>query len=283
LAVLAGCRGAAAEDKLLFEKPSQFSTVVVTEDAAGLRTLWFDRNGVRQSVVKPGDPDHIELPYARAMPVGLALVEKPERMLIVGLGGGTLPSFFHKHYPRCKIDVVDIDPVVVEAAKQCFGFREDETLRAYVDDGRRFIARRPATYDLIFLDAFGSDSIPRHLATREFLGQVRKALTRDGLAAANVWGRSSNTLYESMVRTYQDAFDELHVIDVRGAGNKILLAAPRKLALARGELAERATRLSRARQWRFDVGEYVQQGLQDADQEARGGRILRDADEPAPQ
>ena len=146
----------AAAQKVLYEKESPYNTVVVTEDEEGLRTLWFERYGVRQSVVKVGDPDHLELAYARVMPVGLAVVEKPKRMLIVGLGGGTVPSFLHKHYPKTTIDVVDIDPVVVDVAKKFFAFREDDTLHAYVADGRRFIEKCKNPYDIIFLDAFGS-------------------------------------------------------------------------------------------------------------------------------
>ena len=75
VAVLAPKIVAAAEPKVLFEKQSPYNTVVVTEDEQGLRTLMFERGGARQSVVKPGDPDHIELAYARVMPVGLALVK----------------------------------------------------------------------------------------------------------------------------------------------------------------------------------------------------------------
>ena len=45
----------------------------------GLRTLLFEKNGARQSVVKLGDPDYIELPYCRAMPAALALVQQPRR------------------------------------------------------------------------------------------------------------------------------------------------------------------------------------------------------------
>ena len=64
---------ASAQDKVLYQKESPYNTIVVTEDGQGLRTSLFERGGVRQSVVKVGDPDHVELPYARAMPVGLAL------------------------------------------------------------------------------------------------------------------------------------------------------------------------------------------------------------------
>jgi spermidine synthase len=87
-AVLTACAAVAAAPKVLYEKASPYNRIVVTEDERGLRVLSFG-NGVRQSVVKLGDPDHLELRYSRAMPAAVALVEEPRRVLIVGLGGGT--------------------------------------------------------------------------------------------------------------------------------------------------------------------------------------------------
>jgi spermidine synthase len=276
LAVLLLCTIVPAQEKVLYEKQSSFSNILVTEGENGLRTLWFEKDGARQSVVKPGDPDHIELPYARAMPVGLALVEEPKRVLIVGLGGGTIPSFLHKHYPKAAIDVVDIDPDVVDVARKYFEFREDATLRAHVADGRKFIEQARNRYDLIFLDAFSAEEIPYHLATREFLQAVRRALTPDGVVLGNIWSRYSNPLYDSMVRTYQDVFDELYILDVWDVGNKILIALPRKQQLARDDLARRASAVSKQRQFRFDMGELVRYGLRHPAKDDSGGRVLID-------
>lgn len=278
VAVLACCVAVLADQKVLYEKPSPYNTIVVTEDDQGLRTLWFEKHGARQSVVKVGDPDHLELPYARAMPIGLAFVAEPKRILIVGLGGGTVPGFLHKHYPQATIDVVDIDPDVVHVAKRYFGFRDDATMHAHVADGRRFIEECRDPYDLIFLDAFGSDNIPYHLATREFLQAVRRALSPGGVAVGNVWSRTSNRLYDSMVRTYQEVFDDLYIFDVRGAGNKILVALPRPEHVAQDDLARRAKTISADRQFPYDMADVVIDGYHYADEKNTSGRVLRDED-----
>ncbi len=81
-ATLAGCLVAPAAEKTLYKKQSAYSTIVVTEDEQGLRTLWFEENGARQSVVKPGDPDHVDLAYAKVMPVGLAFAERPRLQML---------------------------------------------------------------------------------------------------------------------------------------------------------------------------------------------------------
>ena len=274
--VLAVCVTALTNDKVLYEKTSRYNTIFVIDNGRGLRTLSFARYGARQSVVKIGDPDHLELAYARGMLVGLAFAEDAKRILIIGLGGGSIPTFLRKHYPRMTIDVVDIDPDVVAVAKKFFGFREDATMHAYVDDGRRFIEACRNPYDIIFLDAYGVDNVPYALTTREFLQAVRRALSPRGLVVANVWSRSSNVLYDSMVRTYQDSFEALSVLDLQGAGNKILIAMPNDGLPGRAELAKRAAAISKEKHFRFDLGELITAGYHGAEPPVTQGRVLRD-------
>lgn len=267
---------ARAQHKVLWEKESPYNSILVTEYERGLRTLFFEKGGARQSVVKPGDPDHIELPYARTMMAAIAVVEEPRRVLVVGLGGGTIPSFLHKHYPQTIIDVVDIDPDVVDAAKKFFGFTVSPTMRAYVRDGRGFIEECKGLYDIIFLDAFGSDNIPYHLATREFLTAVRQALKPQGIVAGNIWSSSSNPLHDAMVRTYQEVFESVYLLDVQGAGNEIILAVPRKYHISREELARRSQAISQAKGFRFDLGEDIKYGYQHLQEKDPRAQVLTD-------
>ncbi len=264
---------------VIYEKASPYNTIIVTEDQKGLRTLLFERGGGRQSVVKPGDPDHLELPYARVALAGLALCEEPRRILVVGLGGGTLPMFLRAHYPAATTDVAEIDPDVVDAAKKFFGFIEDERMRVHVGDGRKFIEKAlQADYDVIFLDAFGASDVPKHLTTLEFLQITRRALKPNGVVVSNVWRPASNPLYDSMVRTHQEAFEELFILDVPGDVNNIFLALPRRQLLGQSELALLARKISTAKRFRFDLGELVAHGFSHARQKNPRAAVLRDAD-----
>ena len=264
---------------VIYEKASSYNTIIVTEDHKGLRTLLFERGGGRQSVVKPGDPDHLELPYARVALAGLALCEEPRRILVVGLGGGSLPMFLRKHYPAAGIDVAEIDPDVVDVAKKYFGFREDERMHARTGDGRQFIENaRQADYDIIFLDAFGARDVPKHLTTLEFLQSTRRALKPNGVVVSNVWRPASNPLYDAMARTYQEAFEELFILDVPGDVNNIFLALPRRQPLGQSELALLAWKISTAKRFRFDLGALVEYGFLHAHEKSPQARVLRDAD-----
>lgn len=261
---------------ILYEKDSAYNHIVVTEEEPGLRSLRFERGGGLQSVVKLGDADYLELGYVKTMLVGLAFVEEPRRMLVVGLGGGTIPSFLHKHYPRAVIDVVDIDPDVVAVARKYFGFREDKLLKTHVEDGRRFIERGTGLYDLVFLDAYGNDFIPPHLTTREFLLAARKILRPGGAVVGNVWSLSSNPLHDSMLRTYQDVFSELYRFNVRGKGNKIFVGQARAGKVSRENLAAKARGISRSGSFRFDLGSEVEYGYQYVTTRAIRAPVLKD-------
>lgn len=276
-ALVALCAVSCATQTVIYEKASRHGPVIVTQGQDGLRTLLFEHGGARQSVVKPGDPDHLELQYARVAMIGLALCGEPRRILVVGLGGGTIPTFLRRHYPNARIDAVEINSEVVEVAKKFFGFREDALMQVHVADGRRFIESITGpVYDAIFLDAFGAESVPAALATQEFLGAVRRALLPGGVVIGNVWNRTVNRLYDSMVRTYQEVFDELFIIDVAHDVNKIVLALPRRQPLGQGELAQMARTVSTERAFRFDLGDLVNFGFLHARERNPDGRALRD-------
>ena len=269
-----------ADERVLLERKSEYNTILVTEDDDGLRVMRFAPGGARQSAVKAGDPDHLEAPYARTMPVAFVFTRKPRSMLVVGLGGGTIPTFLHRRLPNLAIDVVELDPVVIEVAKSHFGFREDSTLRAHAGDGRRFVEQATAKYDLILLDAYGSEEVPYALATREFLRSVRRAVTPHGVVVSNVWGRDDNPLYDSMVRTYRAVFDATYIVDLDGAPNKLIIALPWKPRLTRGEVIGRSRALTGELALREDLGALVERGFRPPGADGSTGRVLTDADPP---
>jgi spermidine synthase len=267
-----------AEEKVLVERRSQFNgSVVVTEDDNGLRTLRFGRDGVRQSVVNPRDAEHLELNYLRAAPFALALVEQPRSALIIGLGGGSLPMFLRKKFPDLAIDAVDIDPVVVDLAREFMSFREDANLRAHVADGRAFIEKSTNRYDIVFLDAYSGDEVPYSLATREFLDAVKRVVASNGVVVSNIWGRRDNALYDSMLRTYQAVFDEVSLVQVQRANNVLVVATHWKPGLTRAEATRRAGEVGRRHSLRDDLAFIVERGFRQEKPSGRS-RVLLDAD-----
>jgi spermidine synthase len=264
---------------IIYEAPGRYGSIVVEENTTGMRTLMFERNGARQSVVKMGDPDHLELSYARTVLAGLALSGKSRRMLVLGLGGGSLPMFLHKNYPEAIIDVAEIDPDVVAVAKRFFDVREDARLRIHLGDARSFVeASEPGTYDLILVDAFGANSAPAHLTTQEFMRALRRAVSPQGVVVGNLWRRNFNAGYDSMVITYRSVFEQNMTLDVPGDVNSILLAVPRKEPIFVDDLARAAGAVARERKFRVDLEELVKKAFVSSAAMKLDGRILRDQD-----
>jgi spermidine synthase len=280
LALLLATSACAEQRRLLYEGRSPYTQLYVSEDAKGLRYLQFEPNGALQSVVRPGAPRHLELAYLRGAMTALAFVPAPRRVLVVGLGGGSMPMFLRSLYPSLSIDVVDIDPEVVKVAHRFFGLKEDARLRVHVADGRRFIEESRGGYDLVFLDAYGPDSIPFHLATREFLAAVQRALSPGGLVVGNVWA-APNPLFSSMVRTYQAQFPSVQVLELAGSVNRIVFARAAATAPSLEEVAKQGSALSRQHGLSFDLGRLLTRGLRDLrPSEAKLGRVLLDAEDP---
>ena len=264
LGALAGCAGVGPP--AIYETPSMFGPLVVTDDGDGLRSMRFGRNGITQSTIKVGEPDYLRFDYLRLVLPGLALsgvagAAPPQRILLVGLGGGALPVFLHRHYPAVRIDVVEIVPEVVTAAERFFGFKQDARMQAHVADGRAFIERAPAGhYGLIILDAFGSAEVPPHLITQEFMQSVRRALAPSGAVVSNVWNPRYNRKYDAMLRTQQEVFGEVHVVDTTREVNTVLYALPRAPALHFDSFMALARQHGAQQRYGFDLGELVERG-----------------------
>ena len=281
LLLAASCAIACAQPRVLHQRATPYGDLYVTEEAPGVRTLRFRLDGARQSVVDLRDPDHLELAYTRLALAGAALVPAPRRILLAGLGGGSLPRFLHRKFPEARVEVVEINPQVLEVATQYLGFTRDARLVVHIADARDFIARAPAgAYDLIVLDAYADATVPPHLATLEFMGAVRRALAPSGVVVSNLWNRANNKRYDDMLATQRAAFASVATLTVPSEVNVIVLSTPRAMRLDREALAASAAAVGAARELRFDLAAMVRDGYFI---DARRGRVLRDTSALAPQ
>ena len=163
--------------------------------------------GARQSCISLKNPDSLVFNYAKMMLGALYIQPEPDKILIIGLGGGILTSTLSRILPKAKIDTVEIDPAVVRVAQKYFNFRITPAATVSEEDGRVFVKRairKGMKYDLIMLDAFDHEYIPEHLLTKEFLSEVKKVMMPGGVLAANTW--SASRLYDHESATYESVF-----------------------------------------------------------------------------
>ncbi len=230
LALLCGLSsGLPAVAAQIHSERSIYRNLFVVEDN-DLRCLTFRRAIAteRQTCMRTNMPDYLVFPYTRMMLGSLLVKPDPKRVLIIGLGGGTLPMALRQIFPDLEIDAVEIDPAVTRVAEKFFNFKRDDKLRVTEEDGRVFVkkAMKAGTrYDIVMLDAFADDYIPEHLSTQEFLKEVKSILTPDGVVAANTFSSSRLYPYESV--TFESVFGPFYNLKL---GNRIIWAQPNGLA-----------------------------------------------------
>ena len=151
---------------------------ILVEDKNDLRCLKFNVKSTKtqQSCFLKSEPKKLVFNYTKLLMTSLLFNPQPERILIIGLGGGTMSNTLAELYPNSHIDNIEIDPAVVKVARNYFSFYENDKIKTYTQDGRIFVKRallKKQTYDWIILDAFNGDYIPEHLMTVEFLQEAK--------------------------------------------------------------------------------------------------------------
>ncbi|MEQ8955835.1 MAG: fused MFS/spermidine synthase [Gammaproteobacteria bacterium] len=231
--------------EVIHEERSVYRDITV-EQNGDRRCLIFNvhRGDRNQTCVDVDDRDYLVFSYTKMSFAGLLLKPDPQRILVAGLGGGTIPLAMSDRFPDADIDVVEIDEAVVNVAKEFFFFEETDKMRVFVDDARLFIKRAGIagrSYDYIVLDAFSGDYIPEHMLTREFLEEVKAIMTADAVLVANTF--STSRLYDHESVTYQRAFNEFFNFKLPNSGNRLIITRLDPLP-PRGAMVTTAQRLA---------------------------------------
>lgn len=265
---------------LLHEERSLYRNILVTE-RDGMRCMRFvvhDKPAHDQSCFAVADPRRLVFDYTQMLMATLLVKPEPAEILVVGLGGGSLPMALHELLPKARIISAEIDPAVVKAAKRFFNYRENERVLTITQDARVYLkraVREGRRWDLIILDAFNSDYIPEHLMTREFLEEVKGALKPGGLVAANTF--SASRLYHHESVTYEAAFPHVRML-LGQRGNRVLLAAADPFTLP---TADEAAARWQARLAPYGVNLRALLAMQSPPNWDRKARVLTDQFSPA--
>jgi len=177
----------------------------VYEDACN-RSLYFG-NAHRQSSRSLHQPDTLVLDYTRCMLSALLFNPQPQRVLLIGLGGGSLALFLLQHFPRVHITAVESRPSVVTIARRFFSLpdRSETRLRVVIDDGVAFIRHNEQRYDLILVDAFDPEGIHPGVCQADFFTALEHSLDQAGVMSMNLWTQRSLP-YQEVLRAIRQAF-----------------------------------------------------------------------------
>jgi spermidine synthase len=177
-----------------------------------------------QSAMDLRNPDRLVLNYTRLM-MGFVLFQpRPLNMLMIGLGGGSLPKFCHRHFPGTNITVVEIDPQVIALRDQFEVPPNQANFRVVQADGADFVAAKcDASYDVIMVDGFDAESMAPALGTPNFYAHCARLLTTGGVMVCNL--HELDIYFGAYLERIVLSFDgSAFAVATRACGNSVVFA-----------------------------------------------------------
>ena len=205
-------------EEILYEVESMGTSIQVV-DKPNVRHLRFG-NSVRQSSINKKYPFKLQTKYARDMvKVFDHYIDIPKTILVLGLGAGTIPSYLYQRFSKTKIYVVEILPELKEIASNYFSRPKNERLEIVIGDAYNYIKETQIQFDLIFMDVFNKNSIPKKFCTEEFYTGLKRLISENGYVAFNTWIDPSS--YGNYIKKLENVFDTVIEESVPKSGNHI--------------------------------------------------------------
>jgi spermidine synthase len=214
------------------------STPIDISEQTGVRYLHFGSDWI-QGAMRLNRPDALELVYTREMMAGLLLRDGlasdgglwPRRVLIIGLGAASLTKFVRRYCPQSRIDVVEIEPEVIAAARQFFCLPpENERLTIHIGDGAQFVLSGTDHYDYVLVDGYDQKARTGALDTLPFHQALRARLSSEGLVAYNLLGQARN--HPASVERIVGAYDYRAIAFPACDGGNVIVFAARGAAIS---------------------------------------------------
>jgi spermidine synthase len=165
------------EEKISSEKEGDYEFSVTKRG----NTKVFKFNGIVHSELRDNSV-YTDTYHDYFIPLPL-LFDRP-KVLLIGLGGGTIPFQLKSLYgDRVQIEAVEFSRGVIRIAKEFIpkGIR----FKTVYGDGFEYMKRWKNRYDIIICDAFIANRIPKQFLGKEFVDAANRALTKNGILAVN--------------------------------------------------------------------------------------------------
>jgi spermidine synthase len=203
-----------ANQTVVFETDSPYHYILVVDDKQrNARYLQF--NNYVEGAIDLNPPHDTRVSYTNAFHLARIFKSDLKRILIIGGGGGIGARKFVTDDEKVEVDLVEIDPEVVDLSFKYFHLEPSQRLRVHLGDGRTFVRRATVKYDLVILDAFTiGGQIPFHLTTKEFMQEIKRVLTPDGAILANINGTMRgprSRIMRAEYKTLSQVFDSVYV------------------------------------------------------------------------
>jgi spermidine synthase len=215
-------RGAGLLGKWRINRSVNRDISIEISEKDGVRSLHLGSDTV-QSSMKIEDPHELVLSYTRAMMAFLLFRPRPEHVVMIGLGGGSLPKFIHKHLAATRSTVIEFEPRVIAVARQYFHVPPDDArLLVETAEGGAWVAAHPDCCDVLMVDGYNGNEQGPQLCSEDFYASARAALSDEGVLVVNLW--SSDSRYDVYLQRIESVFDAVVCVPAERRGNVAVLA-----------------------------------------------------------
>ncbi len=193
-------------------------------EEGGIRYLHLGSDTV-QSGMRLSDPTELVLSYTRSMLAFLLFMPRPPARLVnIGLGGGSLTKWIHRHLRATQQVVIELNPHVIACARIYFHLPDDDArLTVLEGDGAAWIAEHPACCDAILVDGYDSRAQASELSNDAFYSAAALALNPGGILVVNLWGNDRR--FDANLQRVQRHFDgRICCVPAAQRGNVAVLA-----------------------------------------------------------
>jgi tetratricopeptide (TPR) repeat protein/small basic protein len=211
---------------VIYENESRYFYIAVKQDEKDSNRRFFTQDKLLHSEILMNDASNLQYSYSKiyaAVTESLSRNKKKINAMGIGGGGYVFPRYIEKFWPGSRIDVVEIDPAVTEAAMMAFGLDKNTAIntinmdaRNYVDEllRKKNLGQEIAQYDFIYEDAINDYSVPFQLVTKEFNEKIIQILNNDGVYLLNMIDIFDSGLFlGSIVNTLKETFPCVYVLN----------------------------------------------------------------------
>jgi len=187
------------------------------------KSLYFSVCEV-QSRMDRRRPDALELEYTRTMAGFLLFRPQPSSIVMIGLGGGSLAKYCHRHLAQTRIRVVEINPYVIALREEFQVPPDSDRFSIIQGDGAEFVRAQPHRCDVLMVDGYDCRGQPAQLATQDFYDNCFRMLLPGGILVVNLL--FGHRQYMQKIERIRHSFNgELLVVDDADRGNSVVFAA----------------------------------------------------------
>eukprot|EP00756_Hemistasia_phaeocysticola_P056866 Hpha_TRINITY_DN33510_c0_g1::TRINITY_DN33510_c0_g1_i1::g.171091::m.171091 len=220
--------------------------------------------------------DIVELRYTRCLMMSVPLLSalgvdyRSASTLNLGCGAGTVPLLLKTKFPEMSVHVVDIEPAVIDLARQWMGYADEKMgVKTFVRDAKEFLEDTGGDtqlYDIIYVDAYENSEVPEHLGgtpekLRRYVELVRSRLKPVGVVASDLIFYSEAD-FEAGVKVWVELFGDQYIHIISAGENQAIVFAVKdestpRHAMGGEKLREVAERVSKEHGFLYDLADLV--------------------------